>query len=521
MRKTLAAAAVLFAFGASAGSIRSIDKPSIQTRSGEHFMTVTGAGLGSQILYDGPTGRQIIDVNYADPNGYEVTAWIPLAIINTPGLYTLQVLGGTGDTEPVGFEIFKPGRPTLSLHVPDVLTALAKTRSGAYIKYEATVTGGDGYGTVNCEPASGSLFPFGKSYVRCVASDQSGGQASDTIDVNVWDGVAPTLTLPTPPYVGADNERGAYVKFDTSAYDDVDGALGVSCSHQSGAFFPNGKTRVTCEAVDLSLNPAYGSFEVFVKPWDPGRLQLAVPSEVVEYTDSEYEAVVYYKVDAYGSADPDPVVTCSQESGSVFAIGETKVYCLAEDDFGARAEGAFYVVVKRLNGLMLADTSAEAVSPEGAPVTFDTEAEGWVDGITCSHDSGSMFAIGTTKVTCEAGGKKGAFNVIVADTVAPHIANIRAKQGAVDETGVTVQVEVDAVDAADAMPRCSIASLSAEGEPGAFDWRITSDLEVQVRNGNSFRLAVSCVDAAGNRASGSIPVRLTTTPGGGRRRAAH
>jgi hypothetical protein len=30
------------------------------------------------------------------------------------------------------------------------------------------------------------------------------------------------------------------VKFDTSAVDDIDGALHVTCSHESGALFPNG-----------------------------------------------------------------------------------------------------------------------------------------------------------------------------------------------------------------------------------------------------------------------------------------
>jgi hypothetical protein len=519
MRGTLATAVILFSFSALAGSITSIDKPSILMRSGEHFMTISGSGLGTDVLYTRvSTGETwVLDANADDGKGTTVITWIPLGIMNSPGSYTIEVRGGTGTTAPEPFTVFKPGRPSLSLYVPEVLLALAKSREGAYVKYEVSADGGEGTPSIDCDPVSGSLFPFGKSIIKCMAADEFGERVSANIDVTVWDGVAPTISVPRSFEIEAQDERGSSVKFEASAWDEIDGALEVKCFPDASYYFPNGRTTVNCEAADTSLNPAFGSFDIFVKPHDPGELKLAVPSEIVVTAVDEAGANVDYKVEAYGSADPDPVVQCTPESGSGFPIGESKIYCLAEDDFGARVDATIPVVVKKPEGLRLGDVAAEATSPDGAPVGFDTEAEGWSDTLVCSHESGLMFPIGETEVTCQDGPRKGSFVVTVTDTIAPHVAAVRARTASAGGKDMAVTVEVDVTDAADAMPRCSIASLVDE-QGGGFQGRITGELEARVRNATAFRVQVTCVDAAGNRSNGSVPVRLATV-GGERGRA--
>ena len=517
MRKSVALAAVLFGLTATAGSITSIDQSSLTVQSGEYFMTINGFGLGSEIVYTRPStgARYSIEASAEDGRGTEVVAWIPMDIVNKAGSYTVEVLGGTGDTQAVPFTVVKPGISRLSLHLPEILVGLAKSREGAYLEYEVSLSGGEGTTQVDCSPKSGSLFKFGSSQVRCVGSDSSGDRVEGSFDATVWDGESPKITLPKSFEADAEDERGGMVKFEASAVDEIDGELSVKCAPESGSFFVNGRTTVNCEATDLSLNPAYGSFEVFVNPRDPGRLELRTPTEVVAEAGEDGWAVVEFEVTAYGSADPDPVVECSPASGTGFEVGETKVFCTAEDDFGARAEGSFLVIVKKYEGLKLRDVTAEASSPDGAPVPFDTEAEGWSDTLVCSHDSGSLFPFGVTEVSCEDGDRgKGTFNVTVSDTIAPHIADIRAKTRVLDvDEGIDVQVEVDAIDVADAMPRCAISSLADESEGASFDWRITSDLQANVRNASAFRIQVSCVDAAGNRATSSVPVRLVKVGG--------
>lgn len=514
MRTAYAAVAVcLFAFAAMGGTITSLDPPSIPMRSGEYFMTFHGKYLTGLVTYDGPAGFFELETNADFPGS--VVAWVPMAIVNTPGTYSVTV----GDSNTMTFTVTKPGRPPLKLHLPELLTSIAKTRLGTGIKYEVSATGPDLASIIiKCDPPSGTTFPYGSSRINCIAYDGLDNRDEGSIDVTVWDGTAPLLTIPKSFEVPAESEKGTYIKFEASAVDDIDGQLRVTCSHDSGTLFPNGRTIVNCEAVDEALNPAYGSFEVFVQPKDPGRLELKVPDKVVEVAQNETGAEVFYEVIAYGTADPDPVIVCNPSSGTFFPMKVTKVYCTGEDDFGSRAEAGFYVEVIERLGLKLPDVTAEATSPAGSEVSFEAAAEDWTSEIRCTPGSGAWFGMGETTVECESTDDRGrraggTFRVNVADTVAPHIGRVQATAGAANRDAVVpVQVAVDVTDAADAAPRCSIATLTAD-DSTAFDWRVKGDLVVDVRAGDNraFRIQVTCVDASGNRATDTVAVTVGGT----------
>ena len=515
MRTAYTVAVCLLAFAAMGGTITSINPASIPYRSGEYFLTVNGSSLGDRVVFEGASGTFNLEVS-ATPTTSSVIAWIPLEVVNDPGTYSVYTINGLTQSNRVTLTVTKPGRAGLTLHLPENLTAIAKSRLGTAIRYDVSATGGDVSTTqISCSPESGSTFPFGQSQIVCTATDALRGSDKGVIDVTVWDGTAPLLNLPKPFEVPADNDRGAYVKFDTSANDDIDGALRVTCSQDSGAFFPNGRTSVYCEALDSSLNVSSGSFDVFVQPRDKGVLALKVPDSVVEVATDPTGAEVYFDVVAYGSADPDPVIECDPFSGFFYAMGRTKVYCIAEDDFGARAEASFYVEVVDRLALKMPDVTAEALSPSGTEVTYEATAEDWTNAIRCSPASGSLFNMGETTVDCESTDAKGRraggkFKVNVADTVAPHIGRIKTIAGAPQGDMVPLQVEVETTDAGDAMPRCSVSALTADNG-GTLDASVKGELEVEVRDGRPFHLQVTCTDAAGNRSTGSVPVMVGGT----------
>jgi hypothetical protein len=510
----------LLSLPAVAGTITGISPASIQVLSGEHFMEANGYGFSEfdEFIFNGPAGIHTVTVNSIDLKG-NVTGWVPLAVVNRAGSYTLTVRSRDGDSAPYPFTVYKPsGRLPLQIHLPEYLTAISRGRLGAGIKYNVSTTGGDGsLVTVNCDPVSGSTFPLGTSYVYCTAYDAS-ERDEIKVQVNVWDGVPPKVYVPASIEYPADDERGAFVKFDVSAADDIDDGVRVLCDRDSGGFFPNGNTRVTCEATDSSLNVGYGSFTVFVKPHDPGVLQLDAPDIRVEATDGR-GAVVDYKVTAYGSADPDPVVECFPESGTWFEVGDHKASCIATDDFGARAEAYFIVsVLKEGSWLRADDVTAEATSPGGAEVKWEMKKPaGWKAAVVCSPEPGSLFAFGETSVECSSmtdDGEKvsGKFTVKVEDTTAPHIEDVRATIGERDSerTIFPVTVEVQTVDAGDAMPRCAVSALNADTPA---NWRKTSDLGLEIGAGanmpRAFRVEVTCVDASGNSTSTTIPLAIS------------
>ena len=521
MRRAIGMAVLfLLSLPAVAGTITGISPASIQVLSGEHFREVSGHGFSEydELLFDGPTGSLTVSVNSIDLSG-NVTGWVPLTIVNKSGSYTVTVRSRDGDSQPYPFTVYKPsGRLPLQIHLPEYLTAIARSRLGTGIKYDVSTTGGDGsLVNIKCDPESGSTFPFGTSYIYCTAYDDS-ERDELKVQVNVWDGVPPQVYVPASFEVGADDEKGAYVKFEVSGADDIDEYARVICDRDSGSFFPNGNTKVTCEATDAALNVGYNSFNVFVKPHDPGELRLDAPDIRVEATD-EQGANVDYKVTAYGSADPDPVVECFPESGTWFEIGDHKANCIATDDFGGRAEAYFIVsVLKPGSWLRAEDITAEATSPGGAEVTWELKKPAaWKAAVVCSPEPGSRFAFGETSVECSSMTEKGEkvagkFTVKVEDTTAPHIEDVRATIGERDaeRTLYPVTVEVQTIDAGDAMPRCAVSGLTADA---AANWRKTSDLGLEIGAGadmpRAFRVEVTCVDATGNSTSTTIPLAIS------------
>lgn len=518
MRKATLAIFVMIAWNAAAAgsSITSVDPSSIKFRSGEYFMTVHGSSLGNVLVYDGPAGYFEVDVNASFAGN--VVGWVPLEIVNEPGTYSVFVRGGNGDSNAVSFTVTKPGRWPFKIHLPELLLEPARSRLGSIIKYDVTATDFEGEYSIKCDPESGSTFPFGKSTIRCQGSDSSGQKDDGAVDVNVFDAVSPSLEIPKDFEVDADSGEGSFVKYETRAFDEIDGDISPNCFPKAESLFRPGWTTVSCEAVDASLNPTYGSFRVMVRPKDYGKLELRVPEGLSVPADFKEGAYVDFEVVAYGSADPDPVVTCEPPSGSFFPVGKTEVRCIAVDDFDQSAEGGFILEVTEYEEMKLADVNAEATGPSGAEVSYTPEVEGWTADIACSPESGSLFALGATTVECESvaddGVKaKGTFTVLVADTIAPHIARVQATPGAIDRARgiVPVAVEVEASDVADVMPRCSVANLVSDN--GAFDWRVVSDLALEVNAAPSsnrlFRLQVSCVDSSGNRATEDVSFAIS------------
>jgi Tol biopolymer transport system component len=72
------------------------------------------------------------------------------------------------------------------LKVPADLTVDATSPNGATVSYSASATDDvDPTPTVECSPASGSVFPIGTTVVSCTATDDAGNSASGTFNVTV------------------------------------------------------------------------------------------------------------------------------------------------------------------------------------------------------------------------------------------------------------------------------------------------------------------------------------------------
>src|SRR5215211_4721906 len=133
----------------------------------------------------------------------------------------------------------------------------------------------------------------------------------------------------------------------------------------------------------------------------------------------------------------DITISCTPASGSTFPIqiGHNKnvVTCTATDAAGNTATAQFTVTVTDTTPPVITvpeDMVVGATIEQGAAVSYTATATDAVDGdsvsVTCTPESGSIFPIGTTTVTCtavDAAGNEGtaSFTVTVTDTTSPVI----------------------------------------------------------------------------------------------------
>ena len=153
----------------------------------------------------------------------------------------------------------------------------------------------------------------------------------------------PTLVLPPPMTVEAISAAGALVDFSVSAVDFNGDDLAVDCDYEAGDPFELGTTPVTCSATDSLGKQTEGTFTITVSDTTP-------PAVSVPTADLTFEATglngteVDFVVTATDTVDPNPDITCTPPSGSVFEIGTTTVSCTATDDAGNTSEPATFSV---------------------------------------------------------------------------------------------------------------------------------------------------------------------------------
>lgn len=140
---------------------------------------------------------------------------------------------------------------------------------------------------------------------------------------------------------------------------------------------------------------------------------LVLPAAPAAEATGPAGAAVSFAAAATDLVDGEVAPACVPASGSAFAIGTTTVTCSATDTRGNASSGTFTVTVSDSTPPAVqtpADFSAVATSTAGAIVTYDATATDLVDGAvapTCAPSSGSVFAPGTTTVTCSAQDAKG------------------------------------------------------------------------------------------------------------------
>lgn len=460
-RSLLAFVLGLFAVSATAGTITSISPSMVKVNSGEHFLTIYGTGLGSVVAFQGPAGYH--ERNTSATFSGSVHVWVPEVVARTSGFYDVWVLGGTGTSNVVTFEVRGFKFFPFVIITPEVLRWQPANREGGYVKYDVFWAGGESNdGSVDCFPRSGDFFKMGVTTVNCDGRNSAGETAKASFTVEVLDHVAPTLYVPREPIVVKWTQReGAVVEYDAKAYDDIWGDIVPECLPKSGSMFPVGVTNVQCSATDADLNIGHATFVVeVVGDLKPYELLVKVPKGIYVDARSAEGEFIDYKVDVSGTDDPSPEVNCVPKPGSLFPVGSTEVVCDAIDRWGMRGRGIFPVVVR--------DTKPPFI--EKLYATPDV-----------LKNDGRIYPI---------------------------------------------EIVASATDDIDRLPVCSVFAVTANQDINlgdndsdkSYDWKITGDLTVELR-GEAIRVDryydvwVGCQDFYGNRVNSTTRVRVPAGSG--------
>lgn len=359
--------------------------------------------------------------------------------------------------------------------------------------------------TPSLSAVTGPLATYGLGSQTATCSYTDGGGLSDSASATytIVDGTFPELSTPGDQTVEATGPDGAEATWEVSATDNVALAGPATCDVASPHTFDLGTHTVNCSATDVSGNTSTGSFTVKVQ--DTQGPSLTVSNDVtVEATGPDGAVATYDAATASDLYDGPVEASCLPASGSMFAVGDTTVTCSATDSSGNESSGEFTVSVVDTTPPDVDvpdDLTAEATGPDGAAVSFSVTATDLVDGatdVTCDHQSGDVFPLGTTTVTCTSTDAHdnegtGSFTITVQDTTAPELvlpADIAA--GATSAAGAVVTYTASATDLVDGdvTVDCIPASGSTFG-PGATTVNCTA------------------TDAAGNTATGSFKVTVS------------
>jgi hypothetical protein len=395
--------------------------PPVVTVPGPVTAEAAGAA-GSAVTYTGAAASDVVDgvvapVSCAPASG----AVFPIGTT----IVTCSATDAAGNKGTATFAVTVRDTTPPAVTVPAAIVAAAASASGAAVTFGATAADLVSPSvTVTCAPASGTVFPIGTTTVTCSASDAAGNAGTGTFTVTVRDATPPVVTVPEPIVAEATSALGAAVTYTASAADAISPNVAVTCVPASGAVFPLGPTTVTCSSTDAAGNTGQGTFTITVIDATPP--VITVPAAVSVAAASPTGTVVTFTASAQDGIEGAVPVTCTPTSGSLFPIGNTSVSCAASDTRGNVSAEAFTVTVQVTTAPVIkfhADVTVAATKPSGVAVTYvlpaSTDQFGKPATTTCTPASGSVFAVGSTPVKCDAVDKYGnhaiptSFNVIV------------------------------------------------------------------------------------------------------------
>ena len=448
------------------------------------------SGMSADVSVDNDAGQCGALITWADPSAddnCEVQSFTSthasgdfFEVGSTTVTYTAIDIYGNEKQESFQVDVADAENPTISGLSGDLASTNDAGACGAVIAW-TNPTAAD-----NCEIQSftsthdsGDFFEVGTTTVTYTAVDIHNNELSGSFDVTITDDENPTISnVPASMVISNDlGECSAVASWTLPSANDNCEVQSITSSHESGTAFPVGLTVVELVATDIHGNTSNDSFLITVTDNENPVLSGVSGDLVVANQPGQCGASVSW-------VDPSENDNCgvvsstqSHNSGHFFLVGSTTVTYQITDQAGNSASASFEVTVldqenPTISGLS-GDLSVETDSGQcSAIVSWTAPQVGDNCGIASfelSHDSGSVFSVGTTQVTAtvtdEAGNQTtDSFTVTVTDKETPEILGMPASMTIENDPGVCGAVITWSEPSA--QDNCGTVSLSSDYNPG-------------------------------------------------------
>ena len=317
--------------------------------------------------------------------------------------------------------------------IPTISAAITAGTPGTngWYKSDVTVhfTCTDGGSDIASCPADQVLTASGTSTAQ-TATDNAGNvsAASNVITVKI-DKTAPSASANATPAPNANGWNNTDVTVNFSGTDVGSGIASCTAPVTLSTEGPGQSASGTCIDIAGNVSNIASANNINIDKTEP---IITVPANITDEATGASGATVNYTVTVKDNLDGGITVSCIPVSGSTFAIATTTVSCNSTDQAGNAASSTFTVTVQDTTSPIVtvpSNITMEATSSSGATVNFTASAADIVDGPltpTCSPVSGSVFALGTTTISCSAtdfakNTSTSTFTVTVQDTTPPAI----------------------------------------------------------------------------------------------------
>lgn len=254
-------------------------------------------------------------------------------------------------------------------------------------------------------------LPFGDHRISLAVTDSFGNSSQATVLISVVDDIAPRTVVSISGVAGSNGWYTSGLNLSFYSTDNCAGCAEIQYALDGiVTLVPGNKAELqiseegyhflSYRAVDRAGNQEeISSLALAIDQTPPG---LLLPADMMMEAVDANGTPGAFSIGVADNLDPNPLTYCEPVSGTIFAVGTSRVACTSTDLAGNRASGSFQVTVADTTAPVVVPPPDQEVQYRGRATVIDIGQATAVDAVgvvSLVNDSPGIFPLGITLVT--------------------------------------------------------------------------------------------------------------------------